>query len=162
MQAFDIDIDYVSYYSVQDSEEPVVVGGEYGEGKYLFFATLFDPNTEYGYGRYPYFIDLLQRQFNLVPTIRRNNVEIYFEPGDREDVSIEDLIKIWRNNGVRRIYVSTWHFYEQYTYDYERLIDLAHENAMLVYAWLEIPHVSEKFWNQHPQWREKTATGADA
>ena len=162
LQTFDIDIDYVSYYSTQDSEEPVVVGGEYGNGKYLFFGTLFDPHTEYGYGRYPYFIDLLQRQFNLAPTIRRNNVEIYFEPGDREDVSIEDLIKIWRNNGVRRIYVSTWHFYEQYTYDYKRLIDLAHENAMLVYAWLEIPHVSEKFWNQHPQWREKTATGADA
>ncbi|MBN2411742.1 DUF2334 domain-containing protein [candidate division KSB1 bacterium] len=162
VRAFDLDIEYVSYYNDKKSELPVVIGGEYGTGKYLYFATLFDPNTEYGFGRFPYFIDLLNRQFNLVPTVRRNTVEIYFEPGDREDISIEDLVKIWRNNGVRRIYVSAWHFYEAYTYDYERLIRLAHQNAMLVYAWTELPHVSEKFWLEHPEWREKTATGRDA
>jgi hypothetical protein len=162
LQEFDIDIEYVSYYSEKDTELPVVVGGEYGDGKYLYFATYFDPHTNGGYGRFPYFIDLLNRQFNLVPTIRRNAVEVYFEPGDREDISIEDLIKMWRKNGVRRIYVSAWHFYETYHYDYERLIELAHQNAMLVYAWLELPHVSEKFWNEHPEWREKTATGKEA
>ncbi len=162
LRAFDVDIDYVSYYSIQDSGDPVVIGGEYGEGKYLFMGTLFDPITDYGYARFPYFIDLLKRQFNLVPTVRRNTVEIYFEPGDREDISIEELVKMWRNFGVRRIYVSTWHFYEEYTYDYERLIELAHQNAMLVYAWLEIPHVSQKFWDKHPEWREITATGEEA
>ncbi len=162
LREFDIDIEYVSYYSEKDTELPIVVGGEYGEGKYLYFATFFDPYTEGGYGRFPYFIDLLNRQFNLVPTIRRNEVEVYFEPGDREDISIEDLIKIWRKNGVRRIYVSAWHFYETYHYDYERLIRLAHQNAMLVYAWLELPHVSEKFWDDNPNWREKTATGKEA
>ncbi len=162
LKAFDLEIDYVTYYSDANSEIPVVVGGEYGTGKYLYFSTFFDPETKNGFGRFPYFIDLLKRQFNLVPTIRRNVVEIYFEPGDREDISIEDLVKIWRNNGVRRIYVSAWHFYETYTYDYERLISLAHQNAMLVYAWTELPHVSEKFWLEHPEWREKTATGRDA
>ena len=33
---------------------------------------------------------------------------------------------------------------------------------ILVYAWLELPHVSEKFWADHPEWREKTAAGQDA
>jgi len=162
LQEFDVDIDYVSYYSDKKTELPIVIGGEYGEGKYLYFATYFDPHTKGGYGRFPYFIDLLKRQFNLVPTVRRNAVEIYFEPGEREDISIEDLIKIWRSNGVRKIYVSAWHFYRDYTYDYERLIELAHQNAMLVYAWLELPHVSDKFWLDHPEWREKTAVGHDA
>ena len=32
----------------------------------------------------------------------------------------------------------------------------------MVYAWLELPHVSEKFWDEHPQWREKTAILQDA
>ena len=32
----------------------------------------------------------------------------------------------------------------------------------MVYAWLELPHVSEKFWNDHPEWREKTAVLQDA
>ena len=43
-----------------------------------------------------------------------------------------------------------------------RLIDACHRNAILVYAWLELPHVSEKFWDHHPEWREKTALLQDA
>jgi len=31
-----------------------------------------------------------------------------------------------------------------------------------VYAWLELPHVSERFWADHPEWREKTALLQDA
>ena len=42
------------------------------------------------------------------------------------------------------------------------LIDACHRNGILVYAWLELPHVSEKFWDQHPEWREKTALLQDA
>src|SRR2546425_12512036 len=43
----------------------------------------------------------------------------------------------------------------QWTYRYAKLIELAHQNAMLVYAWLPLPLVSEKFWQDHPEWREK-------
>ncbi|MFO7888993.1 MAG: hypothetical protein R6V04_01500, partial [bacterium] len=49
-----------------------------------------------------------------------------------------------------------------WTYEYDRLIELAHENAMLVYLWLELPHVNELFWENHPEWRERTATGREA
>ena len=31
-----------------------------------------------------------------------------------------------------------------------------------MYVWLELPHVSEKFWDAHPEWREKTAILQDA
>jgi len=159
---FDLAIDYVTYYSDAGSHESIVTGGEYGKGRYLFFSTYFDPQTGYGYGRFPYFIDLLKRQFNLVPAIRRETAEIYFEAGDREDISIEELVKMWRKNGVEKIYVSGWHFYKNYAYDYQRLINLAHLNAMKVYYWLELPHVTARFWELHPEWREKTATGRDA
>jgi hypothetical protein len=159
---FEVPIDYVTYYSEKSSGDPVVIGGEYGKGKYLYLATLFDPTTSMGYGRYPYYLDLIQRQFGLWPTIKRECAEIYFEPGDREDVSIEDLVKMWKKNGFRTIYVAGWHVYPQWTYDYGRLIKLAHENAMLVYLWLELPHVGEKFWDDHPEWRERTATGEEA
>ncbi len=43
-----------------------------------------------------------------------------------------------------------------------RLIDACHRQGILVYAWLELPHVSEKFWSEHPEWREKTAVLQDA
>ena len=44
----------------------------------------------------------------------------------------------------------------------KQLIEACHRNAILVYAWLELPHVSEKFWADHPEWREKTGVGQDA
>src|SRR6201999_1380176 len=43
-----------------------------------------------------------------------------------------------------------------------RVIAAAHREGILVYAWFELPHVSEKFWNDHPEWREKTAILQDA
>ncbi len=159
---FSTTYEYITYYSETNTEDPVVVGGDYGEGKYLYFATLFDPTTSEGYGRYPYFLDLIQRHFNVWPLVKKESIEIYFEPGDREDVSIEDLVKMWKQNGFRKIYVAGWHVYQDWTYDYERLIDLAHQNAMLVYLWLELPHVNTKFWEDHPEWREITATGDTA
>jgi uncharacterized protein YdaL len=162
VETFDTNIDYVTYYSEKISAEPVVIGGEYGDGKYLYMASYFDPHTNGGYGRYPYFIDLLKRQFDLVPSVRRSRVEIYFEPGDREESSIEDLVKVWRKEGVNRIYVSAWHFYAEYVYDYERLIRLAHQNAMYVYATFRLPYVTDLFWENNPQWRELTASGDDA
>ena len=159
---FDVPIEYVTYYSERTNQDPLVIGGEYGEGKYLYIATFFDPTTSRGYGRYPYFCDLIQREFDLWPVIKKECAEVYFEPGDREDISIEDLVKMWKESGFRIIYVAGWHVYQQWTYDYERLIKLAHENAMLVYLWLELPHVNQKFWDEHPQWREITATGEEA
>ena len=42
------------------------------------------------------------------------------------------------------------------------LIEACHREGILVYAWLELPHVSEKFWDEHPEWREKTAVLQDA
>ena len=159
---FKTPIGSVTYYSEKDTKDPIVVGGEYMEGNYLFFADTFDPLTSEGYGRFPYFCDLLQRQFGLWPLVRNETAEVYFEPGDREDVSIEDLVKMWKQNGFHTIYAAGWHVYPEWTYDYGRLIELAHENAMLVYLWLELPNVNQKFWNDHPGWREITVTGREA
>ena len=44
----------------------------------------------------------------------------------------------------------------------KRLIEACHRHGVLIYAWIELPHVSEKFWNDHPEWREKTALLQDA
>src|SRR5437762_1399163 len=32
-------------------------------------------------------------------------------------------------------------------------------NGMLVYAWLDPPQVSEKFWTEHPEWQELNYKG---
>ncbi len=48
------------------------------------------------------------------------------------------------------------------TSTWRQLIEACHREGILVYAWLELPHVSEKFWEEHPEWREKTAVLQDA
>ena len=63
------------------------------------------------------------------------------------------------------MHVAAWHYWERdpQADEYLRnLIEACHRNAIQVYAWIEMPHVSEKFWAEHPEWREKTALLQDA
>jgi len=150
------------YYADRDFRHPLVVGGQLGEGRFLYFAPLYDPLTGSGYGRFPGLPYLLMSEFHLRPMLKRRGAEAYFDPGYRNSISIERLVPLWRRSGIRAVHAAAWHFYDKYSYDYARLIRVAHENGILVYAWLEWPHVSEHFWNLHPEWREKTARLTDA
>ncbi|MBI5463854.1 MAG: polysaccharide deacetylase family protein [Ignavibacteriales bacterium] len=144
------------------TEAPLLVGTKFGKGRVMFFSSRFDPNSPLGYSRYPYLLDHVRRYFHLRPFIQREKLEVYFEPGNRTTYSIENLVRSWASHGIRVVHVSGWHQYPKYTYDYDRLIRLAHANGILVYAWLEPPQVSKKFWDEHPEWREKTLKGDDA
>jgi uncharacterized protein YdaL len=158
-----LDVDNVDEVFCQDasSDAPLVIGKPEGKGKVIFFGSWFDPQTQRGYGRYPYLLEYVKRYLRLGPIVRRDNLEAYFDPGYRTNYSIEDLVKLWVRAGIRRVHVSGWHEYAKYTYDYGRLIRLAHANGILVYAWLEPPQVTQIFWRNHPEWREKNYKGED-
>src|SRR5204862_199725 len=71
----------------------------------------------------------------------------------------------WRSAGIAALHVAAWHFYEsnpERDKYLERLIEACHRNGILIYAWFELPHVSEKFWTDHPEGREKTGLLQDA
>jgi len=161
MNKFEI-MRYDEIMSIDDKTEiPVVIGRKYGDGKFIFLGTRFDPVSTGGFSRYPYLIHHVEHFFSLYPLVRRDQLEMYFDPGFRHTVSVEQLVSRWTSNGIRVIHVAGWHEYPKYKYDYARLIRLAHSNGMLVYAWLEPPQVSQKFWLDHPQWREKNYRGED-
>jgi uncharacterized protein YdaL len=140
---------------------PVAIGRDFHDGKIIYLNSAFDPLTPKGYSYYPFFMEYVQRYFNLQPIIKNQNLEFYFDPGFRNNSNPEELVQQWVKQGIRRIHVAGWHQYENYTYDYARLIKLAHSNGILVYAWLEPPQVSKKFWDSHPEWREKNYLGQD-
>jgi uncharacterized protein YdaL len=144
------------------TEAPVVIGRKYGDGKILFFGTRFDPLSDAGFSRFPYLLEYIKKFFNLSPIFRRDFLEFYFDPGYRRNISIEQLVKRWRSEGIRAIHAAGWHVYPKWTYDYARLVDLCHANGILVYLWLAPPQVSERFWREHPEWREKNYKGDDA
>jgi uncharacterized protein YdaL len=157
-------------YSVQDpiavyaqdteSELPMSTLMQYGKGRLLYLATPLDPDTALGYARFPYFIHHVLKGFGLRLPFQQSQLELYFDPGGRNrDVDIERLAIDWRKLGVRAIYAAAFQFWPPWSYDYGRLVDICHKNGILVYAWLELPHVSPKFWEDHPNWRAITATG---
>jgi hypothetical protein len=154
------DVDEV-FCSDMVTETPLVAGKAFGSGKVLFIATRFDPHTQLGYSHYPFMLEYIRTYLGLAPILRREALEMYFDPGFRHTQSIEHLVRLWVQQGIRRIHVAGWHMYPKYTYDYKRLITLAHANGILVYAWLEPPQVSQKFWLEHPDWREKNFRGED-
>jgi hypothetical protein len=148
---------------IDDSTKlPIVVSGNFGKGKYICYSTLFDPNTDKGYSRFPFLIESLENVFGLNRLAERRHVEMYFDPGMRylDTIKIDNLAKQWKALKIKRIYAAGWYYDDKY--DYKHLLKVCHENGILVYCWLETPMISEKFWNNHPEWREKTAYLKDA
>ncbi len=167
LQLFSSEI--MSRFEVQKNDEvfcvdartdaPVVIGRKYGDGKFIFLGLRFDPVTKSGYSRFPFLMEYVRAYFKLKPMLRRDDLDVYFDPGFRHNISVEDLVKRWVEHGVRVIHAAGWHQYPTWTYDYTRLINLCHANGILVYAWLEPPQVSQKFWKEHPEWQEVNYKG---
>jgi uncharacterized protein YdaL len=140
---------------------PVIIGRTLDRGRLIYSGCRFDPESDAGYSRFPHIVEYAQAFFNISPVLARHALEMYFDPGFRGGVSIETLVKRWAKIGVSAIHVAGWEEYPKYVYDYERLITLCHSNGILVYAWLEPPMVSQKFWQDHPECREKNAQDND-
>lgn len=136
----------------------------YGAGYCLLLATELDPLRGEGYARFPYFTHALRRAGVWFP-FRSERLSAFFDHSYRMAADVEYLARKWRRAGIQALHAAAWHFYEpdagRDAY-LERLIAACHRNGILVYAWLELPHVSRAFWEKHPQWREKTAVGQDA
>ncbi len=150
------------YYSDRDTQRPLVISRKQRQGRYLYFAPLFDSLTGEGYARFPNLPQILFDELQVRPMAQRMGAEVFFDPGYRQSISIEVLARMWRRYGIRAVHAAAWHFYDKYSYDYARLVKVAHQNGILVYAWFEWPEVSERFWDRYPQWREKNSRLKDA
>ncbi|HUN64621.1 MAG TPA: DUF2334 domain-containing protein [Bacteroidota bacterium] len=159
MSRFDVERSDEVFCADEKTDAPVVMGRTYGKGKFIYFGIRFDPVSNGGYSRFPYLFEYIRKYFLLAPILRRDNLEVYFDDGYRHNMSIEDLVKRWTADGVRIVHVVGWHQYPTWTYNYGRLISLCHANGILVYAWLDPPQVSEKFWTEHPEWQEQNYKG---
>jgi hypothetical protein len=101
----------------------------------------------------------------LDPPFRSARLWAFFDSAYRTRVDLDYIAARWRAAGIRGLHVSAWHYWERdpQSDEYLRaLVEACHRHAISVYAWIELPHVSEKFWEDHPEWREKTALLEDA
>jgi len=143
------------------SGAPLVAGFRRGEGGVLW--TALDPGVR-GYERFPFLLQALAK-LGLEPPVRSNRLWAFFDSSYRSRADLDFLATRWKQAGISRLHVAAWQYFEPdkdrdcYLHD---LIENCHRHGILVYAWLELPHVSEKFWHAHPEWREKTALLQDA
>jgi hypothetical protein len=140
---------------------PLVAGMRRGTGSILWIAA---PPGAQGYERLPYLPHAL-RDLGLEPPLQSRRLWAFFDSSYRSRADVEYLARRWRRSGIAALQVAGWHTFEPDPQrdEYLRgLIRACHRNAILVYAWLELPHVSERFWLDHPAWREKTAVLQDA
>jgi hypothetical protein len=140
---------------------PLIAGYRKGEGAVLWVAA---PPGPRGYERFPYLPQALL-DLGLEPPFRSARLWAFFDSAYRARIDVDYFAPRWRAAGISALHVAAWHFWERDPQSDEylrRLIDACHRNAIQVYAWLELPHVSETFWDQHPEWREKTALQQDA
>jgi hypothetical protein len=140
---------------------PLVAGFRAGSGAVLWVAASPGPN---GYERFPYLMQALS-DLGVEPAFRGSRLWAFFDDSYRVRADPDYLAEHWRKAGISALHVASWHFYDADAEhdDYlKHLIEACHRHGVLVYAWIELPHVSEKFWNDHPQWREKTAALQDA
>jgi len=117
-----------------------------------------------GYERFPYLLQALN-DLGMSAPFRSERLWAFFDGAYRSRVDLDYFADRWRKAGISALHVAGWHYYESDPANDEylrRLIEACHRKAILVYVWLELPHVSEKFWVEHPEWREKTAILQDA
>jgi hypothetical protein len=141
---------------------PLVVTGRLGNGGYIVLASYLDEVSGNGYSRFPTLVSAIAWKLGCRPMFRRQAVDAYFDPGYRTGMSPDSLAARWHSWGIRAVHAAAWYYNDTQVYDYKSLIEAAHKNGVLVYAWLEWPHVGTGFWNLHPEWREKTALLKDA
>jgi hypothetical protein len=119
---------------------------------------------EKGYERFPYLLHTLADLGVELP-FSGARTWAFFDYSYRMRADPDFLARRWRAAGIAALHIAAWHFHEPDAGrdEYLRaLIEACHRHGLLVYAWLELPHVSEKFWADHPEWREKTAILQDA
>jgi hypothetical protein len=140
---------------------PLVAGMRRGAGAMLWVAV---PPGAHGYERLPYLLHALC-DLGFEPPFQARRLWAFFDSSYRARADLDYLARRWRTSGIAALHVAAWQYFEpdaQHDAYLERLIRVCHRNGMLVYAWIELPHVSERFWQDHPEWREKTAVLQDA
>ncbi len=140
---------------------PLIAGMRQGSGAILWMAVT--PGTQ-GYERFPYLLQALC-DLGLEAPYRSSRLWAFFDSSYRSRVDLDYFAERWRKSGISAIHVAAWHYYEPNAENdayLKKLIEACHRRSISVYAWIELPHVSEKFWADHPEWREKTALQQDA
>jgi hypothetical protein len=144
-----------------ESGRPVALAGLFGAGHFVYLATSLDNHTNDGSSHYPYFPEYLSTTFGAATGLGSRHLEVYFDPSYRWGADLNHLAAIWHRSGISTVYGAAWLFTSRFSFPYDEFVRACHRNGIAAYAWFVFPMVTPKMWDEHPEWREKTAVGTD-
>ena len=145
-----------------DSKSPLVVAGNRGQGRFIYSGVPLEPREGMVFQYLPFLAQAIADELHIVPTLAADNLCVYIDPGGEpkdDPAMIVAQLKSW---SVREVHLGAFYGSDGFKDFTPRFITAAHREGIAVYAWLEYPMVSQEFWDQHPQWREVTASGHPA
>ncbi len=145
------------------SKAPLMIAGSAGSGHYLLSALPLEPPEGRPLYLYqPFLLEGITQTGSLMPALAGSNLGVYVNFGYHNDEQPEALaarLKLW---GFSRVSFSAWYDNDEYRTFLHSFLPAAHRQGLQVDAWLELPMVSIPFWKQHPEWRQRTASGRAA
>jgi hypothetical protein len=114
-----------------------------------------------GPSQLPFLGQELAVMWNLRPRASTSGFDLFVDLDNEKNRTNKWLVDHWAAAGVTRVFLPAWK-YDEKTKDifaYQSLIAAAHKRNIEVWAWLEWPHVAFKFWDVHPECRERSADG---
>src|SRR5208283_2423797 len=141
---------------------PLVVSGLLGQGRFIYSAIPFEPLEGMVFQYLPFLAQAIVDELHLAPTLAADNLGVYVDTGGEPAGDPAVYVAQLKSWSVREVHLGAFYGSESFAAYAPRFIAAAHREGIAVYAWLEYPMVSREFWDQHPQWREVTASGHPA
>jgi hypothetical protein len=138
---------------------PLVVSGSHGQGRFIYSAVPLEPAEGMVFQYLPFLAQAIVDELHVAPTLAADNLCIYIDFGGEPKVDPAVVVAQLKSWSVREVHLGAFYGSEMFQDFVPRFLAAAHREGIAVYAWLEYPMVSQEFWDQHPQWREVTASG---
>ncbi|HYE12299.1 MAG TPA: family 10 glycosylhydrolase [Patescibacteria group bacterium] len=143
-------------------QNPVMISGSYGNGDFIYSGIPLISRSRSSYEHFPFIMDAIKEQFGITPSFARDDLAFYVDIEYHRSESPAALAERIKSYGADQINLSAWYSPQEYGDAYKEIIEECHKRGISVFAWFELPFVSIEFWDNHPEWREKTASGEDA
>jgi hypothetical protein len=141
---------------------PLVVSGSHGQGRFIYSAIPLEPQEGMVFQFLPFLTQAIVDELHVGPSLGADNLCVYVDVGGEPKVDPAVVVAQLKSWSVREVHLGAFYGSESFAEFVPRFLAAAHQEGIAVYAWLEYPMVSQEFWDQHPQWREVTASGQRA
>jgi hypothetical protein len=138
---------------------PLVVSGSRGHGRFLYSAIPLEPQEGMVFQYLPFLAQAIVDELHVAPTLGADNLCVYIDFGGEPKGDPAVIVAQLKQWSVHEVHLGAFYGSDMFLEFLPRFLAAAHQQGIAVYAWLEYPMVSQEFWDEHPQWREVTASG---